>query len=608
MMRLRIGSCLGLLALAMSVSGCSSSGQSSTPGDTQSGINPHGGSASGTPPLETGVDPASIVGSVNPLAFRYRTFDTVGDGKIHAIIVGDYNQNGVLEWDDINAVIPLLCDPNKLDSDGKPFCGTLYIPRGNWLSRTTLDPDVNDLTDDQIYVYRPRKFALKGSGIDATTFTVRYSRADYCLNHHGIAGGGVFLFDPQDNIELSDFTYVGLPGRTWGSKTDCSGHGEPPNQWDPGPRNSQTGINLYATSGSDYKHNLTVRNIKVAQVDYLGFIISNWQNVRADNLIAQNYGATGFNISSIKDAVITNLFASSSQSTLTEAGLNIESERDGQGLPQPLKLENLLLDGYTCRDNYRGLSINALGGGGVANVTIRNVDIQGIGMRRPEWAAFPAMGIAFSDADCKWDAQNVGGQHLGPLTDKCYINGVIIDGGTVRNVAGSGISSYNLAANGPGRNITLRGLTLEAVGIKLGGNDSQGVSLFGGVPHGTDSKILVENTTITGVDADGNGIPDLSQLMRIDSADYAVIRNNTFKGKTQNGPSTFLDLTNISNATVSGNSFTVEQPNGTGILLGNGATQNVVQGNSIALPVGGSAIIDFTGGVSNQVLNNTVTP
>ncbi len=557
---------------------------------------------SSQPKLEIGIDPATIVCTLDPTKFTYRIFDTVGDGKIHAIIAGDFNRNGILEWDDINAVIPLLCDPAKQDELGQPFCGTLFIPAGDWVSRINLDPDQSNLTDDQIIFDRPRKLTFKGCGVDVTKLTVRYSRADYCSSHKALGGGGLYIYEPLGDISVSDFTYSGLPGRTWGSKLDCDGDGVD----DTGPRTSQTGIGIYATSGVDYKKNLHVENIKVTQVDYLGFIFTNWQNVTINNLVAQNYGATGFNISSIKDAVITNLTATGSQGTISEAGLNIESERDAQGLPQPQKLDNVIIDGYISRDNYRGLSVTALGGGGISNLTIRNIDIQDVGLRRPEWQAFIAMGIAFSDDGCKWDAQNQDGQHKGLLDDNCYITRVTIDGGMLRNIAGSAINTTKLSSTGSDRNYVFKGLTIEGAGRKLNNPDSQGVSLYGGTLKGSNSGFVFENSTLIGGDADGNGSPDLTQLLRIDSADYAVIRNNTFKGKTSNGPSTLLDLTNISNVSILGNVFSAEQAAGTAILLGNGALNNTIQDNLIRIPLTGTAIKDFTGSGSNQLIGNSI--
>jgi hypothetical protein len=238
-------------------------------------------------------------------------------------------------------------------------------------------------------------------------------------------------------------------------------------------------------------------------------------------------------------------------------------------------------------------------------VTLRNIHLQGIGLRRPEsiWNPALAIGLNFSDQGCRWDAN--GG--TGPYLHSCYIDHITVDGGDIKQVAGEAISSGTLTPDGPARHLTLRNLIIEDAGIKLGGSDSQGVSLFGGTSVGTDSGLLLENNEFRGGDADGNGVPDLTQLVRLDSAHNAVFRNNLITGRTSGGPSALINLTNINSVEVSGNTFVVEQPAGKAILLGNGALNNIILNNLITIPQTGVSITDYNSGGTNQYIGNSIT-
>lgn len=111
-------------------------------------------------------NPASLATGMNPLTINFQDYDTDGNGVADYRIVGDVNRNGKLEWDDIQIALDGFCDPNgdgrqdvrdgklkDLDGDGfsdDPYCGTLHILPGTWVSRQVLDSNVNIKKDDQI--------------------------------------------------------------------------------------------------------------------------------------------------------------------------------------------------------------------------------------------------------------------------------------------------------------------------------------------------------------------------------------------------------------------------------------------------------------------------
>ncbi|HXY55243.1 MAG TPA: hypothetical protein VEM40_11305 [Nitrospirota bacterium] len=644
---------LCVLIVTLFESGCGGIGQvqSSTPSQN------HGSSfsqnlSSGTPVLENGyteTQVAAIAASSNPLSFSYRTFDTVGDGKIHSIIAGDYDGSGTLDWSDLSALLQILCPSTpKTDAYG-PFCGTLYIPPGTWNSISDAQASSGTIgnygsgnrcassgptgwNNDSIFINHDtnpiNRLRIIGSGIDKTILTMRLSRPNYCKWHGAIGGGGIWLYHknvygPGPNIEVAGFTYNGLPGRTTNSKLSClsdtsvtldtaysaCGFG----------RVTQDAISIYATTANGKyveplitsSPNASVHDVLITQADYIGVTIAAYDGVQVNNITVGKTGTPNAGVGNVgavlyntKNAVVNNVNISHCQSAIPEGAFHIESSADNYNGPgsntEPAPSRNSTVNNITITDCYKGIDIVALGSGGIDNVTFNNVYIDNIGLRNVSpwtWSPIIANAINISDDACFWV--------LPAATTPCYITNLTFNGGTIgtesHGISGMAIDGLSNVATGlttTHHNWTFQNLNIVNAGVN---QSAAMVSLEGGAGSGYTSGLQFINNTLNG---NGNG---LQSLLALQAANNAVVSGNSFFG-TLSGTWASQAFSVYSSAVkfVNNNFALSGGPNSSALTLHTGESGDTISGNTIIATSGLTAINVDAGSGGHTIASNTL--
>ena len=504
---------------------------------------------------------------VDPLTIPHLDFDTDGDGIVDYRIVGDWDGDGLLTWDDIQAAVDDLCGPNHNGVQDALFCGTIRIPRGAWRSRATLDADRGDTTDDQINLRNYRGLRLIGAGVDNTVLRTEYSRQDFCRTHGTIGGGGVVSRESPGDLEIAGFTFVGLPPRTWG-KLDCDGDGldaGDPRETDYAGRTLQSAIVVFSASGV-VSDNVTIRDIVVEQVDYLAFSLGAIRHLDARRLVSSAAGAGGFLLAGISDSTGVDLLSEGCFASFPCAGFSVYANLKEVLLPEPPQVRNLRLDNVTSLGSHIGIHLAAFGAGGISGVTVRNLEATNPRPVGPGVTAFNQFGIYFQDNGCVSDPAGA--------AEPCYIRDVVLDNGVVEGFGGYGFTAFP-QGGGPSRQYVLRNLLFRDNGIGIGTTDARNVTLAG-IP-GT----VFERNTVVGGDRDGNGIPDLTHLLRAESDDL-VVRDNLFTGSVAPPVPAFLYITGGDNVSVTGNVFeSAALPGVAPWKLGPAVTNEDVSGNVV---------------------------
>jgi hypothetical protein len=555
-------------------------------------------------------NPASLAAGMNPLSFRLQDYDTDGDGIADYRIVGDVNGNGKLEWDDIQVALDGLCDRNgdgkqdvkdgklqDLDGDGfadDPFCGTLHILPGTWVSRQTLDSNIYNKKDDQILLGNYQGLWFKGSGVDKTILKTIYSRQSFCRVHQETGCGGVCSRESAGFLTVSDFTFEGLDGRTWG-KMDCDGDSLDaghPMEMDYKVRTLQTAVTVFSTAPRVARE-VKVFNVKVTRADYNGFALGEINNLFLSNLSVHDAGGAGILMSGIQNGYAENLFVENVDGTISDGAISIFSNRDSNGMVQSQPTRNLTLDNVTSQHNHTGIALVANGAGGISDVTIRNFNVYESRDITKKSSPYTQFGIRFNDFNCIWSKD--GGS---AIDDPCYISNVTLDNGSVIGCPGFGLS-FHPAANGPNRNLTVRGTHFEGNGHGIGGTDSRDVDLAKW--PGT----VFEGNTVAGVDYNRDGKPDLSHLIRADS-DGLILRNNYIYGGVQ-FPNRLIHISESKNIKIVNNNLDCGSvDNCIGISLWNKAFNIDVQGNYISLKPGNGTGVDVTNSSGHTISGNFI--
>jgi hypothetical protein len=535
-------------------------------------------------------NPASLAAGMNPLSFRLQDYDTDGDGIADYRIVGEFNGNGKLEWDDIQLALDGFCDPNgdgkqdakdgklkDLDSDGianDPYCGTLHILPGTWVSRTTLDPNIYNKKDDQIFLGSYQGLWFRGSGIDKTILKTIYTRQDFCRAHYETGGGGVSSRESAGYLTVSDFTFEGLEGRTWG-KMDCDGDGLDagnPLEKDERVRTTQDGIQIWANAPR-VARDVKVFNVKVTKAGYNGFAFGEISNLYVSNLSVHDAGGAGILFSGIQNSYAENLFVENVDGIISDGAISIFSNRDGNGKLQSQMTKNFILDGVTSQHNHTGIALAAFGAGGISDVTIRNFNVFESKDSTRQTSPYTQFGIRFNDYDCIWSKDSDG-----IINDPCYITNVTLETGSIVGCPGFSLS-FNpnpAAVKSPNRSLVVRGVYFEGNGNGIGGNDSRDVDLA--LWPGT----VFEGNTVVGMDYNHDGQPDLAHLIRADS-EGLILRNNEIRGIVGYGKM-LVRTSESKNLKILNNNLDCSAVSGcTGVNLSSYTSNIDIQGNYIRL-------------------------
>jgi hypothetical protein len=556
--------------------------------------------------------PLPAVESLNPYALTTLDFDTNGDGMIDYRFVGDVNQNGILEWDDVQAAVDGLCDPNgdgaqngadgklfDLDGDGspEPYCGTLHILPGEWVSRVTLDSNVSNRKDDQLWLSNYQGLWLRGSGAAVTRLKTRYSRSQYCATHYWAACGGVCSRESYGFITISDLTFEGLPARTWG-KRDCDGDGlgyDDPAETDYRSRVLQSGIVVWNTP-PHVGRNVTVRDVVVSQVDYNGFALGELSGLTAKNLRVLSAGGAGILLSGVRDSTARDLFVENVSGSVAGGGVTVATNQATNGMPEGIPTRNVVIENVVSVHNHMGVLVVANGAGGISNVVFRNI-----------WVYEPfnstldprvrglttEFGIRLQDSGCVWDANGDG-----YVNNPCYVANITFDGGYVVGAPSHGFSML-LWPGGPQRRYLVRGIRFYGNGHKINSTGSRDINVNG------NPGLTFEGNTVVGADYNSDGVADLTSLMWVGS-DNTVIRDNVFTGKVAGGQNALLYANYAGNIVIANNRFTCDNAAYCNSLKLSATTPGaLVQGNSIDnSPVAGTGI--YAAGDDAQISGNFV--
>ncbi|HUI66731.1 MAG TPA: right-handed parallel beta-helix repeat-containing protein [Nitrospirota bacterium] len=647
MRRWQLNLLLHFILVAILSSGCggSTGGGGISQAERQNVSNDQNTNAS-PPILETGYTEAhvrAIAVSANPLLFTYRIFDTVGDGKIHSIIAGDYDRSGTLDWHDLSMLLQMLCPTTPKTDEKGQFCGTLYIPPGTWYSLSdaqavsgtagyygsakSADSGPHGWDWDSIFVNHDtnpiNRLRIIGSGAGKTALTMQLSRANYCKWHGQVGGGGVWLYHhntngPGPNIEIAGFTFNGLQGRTTDSKGSCLSDtgGTLDSVYSAGgmARVTQDAIGVYGITTNDQyiepalttTPNMYIHDIVINGADYIGVSIAAYDGVKIDNITASNVGNAGVVVYNTNNANISNVDIEHCTSAIPEAAFHIESQSDNYNGPgsntEAAPSQNTTVNNLTISDCYSGIALIANGSGGINNVTISNVNIDNIGLRLYNaspwsWVPLDAYGIILSDHVCFYGLPDV--------ATPCYITNVTINGGTI-GTASYGISGFAIdgstnVASGlttSHHNWTFTNLSIVNAGI----NQSGLVSLAGGAASGHISGLQFGGNILNG---SGN---NLVSLLSLDTANDAVIAGNSFSGTLSGGWSAQTYAVNSSGVKFLDNTFTLSGgPNTSALVLHTGESGDTVRGNRITASSGFAAISVDAGAGGHTIVSNTLS-
>jgi hypothetical protein len=601
---------------------------------------------SGEPVLETGFSDqqiAAIAATSDPLSFPYRMFDTEGDGKVHSMIAGDYDRSGTLDWYDLSMLLQMLCPASpKTDAFG-PFCGSLYIPPGTWKSLSdaqavsgslgyygsparSADSGPHGWNWDSIFVNHDlnpiHRLRIIGSGIDKTILTMQLSRESYCKWHGTTGGGGIWLYrhdthGPGPHIEVAGLTFQGLPGRRTNSKNSCVSDlaVTPDAAYAAGgaQRVTQNAIGIYGTTTNGRyiepvlttSPNLYIHDIVINGADYQGIVIAAYDGVQVRNVSVSNVGTSGLSLYSTKNAEASDVTIAQCTSSIPEGAFHIEAQSDNYNGPgsntEMGPSKNTTVTNLSITGCFRGLDINALGSGGIDNVSINNLFIDDIGLRDVspwKWNPQHATAVEFSDRACLYGLPDV--------ATPCYITNVAIRGGTLgtisRGIAGLAIDGITNVATGltdSPHNWTFQDLRIANAGARL---TSAMAIVEGGAAPGYPSGLQFVNNVLQGSNS------NLTSLLALSNANAAVISGNSFFGTLGGTWAAQLYSVNSSSIFYRNNTFELGGgPNTSALVLHTGDRGNAVIGNRIRASSGFASIYVDAGSGGHRIASNTLT-